>query len=582
MKFATLTTALAVATTVAASATHISSAPYRIRNTPLAQSQFDTTPLSKDGVHHYTLNVPLTYDSSSSSPVTFDVRYHVDDSHFDKTNEAPIMIQMGGEGTADSVNCNSDMVANNAICVQIEHRFYGSSLPSLKDGGGSNKNMALGLSVEANALDTVAVLEAVQKLYPVEGGGKRVVMNFGGSYSGATATWFRMTYPDSTAGAISSSGVVNAIYNFVEFDNVVAEAINTPDQWCADRVSHISKAIDERFDQGVDSANDVKLTFNSSNLVGTLHGNADFMYLVADGFSMIDQYGGKKELCDGLRQVQDFESDDKKIANMAAILSKHFGEAYGQDCYYDSECLKIENNKHPAPGLMGAQNSRSWRWQKCSQVAYLQAQPEGFALRSKRLTLEALESQCEYVYGQVPARDGGNEELNAKWGADRPDSKGATNVFSISYSDDPWKAASVTSHEMGETMSYCYTECDGCGHCGSGVKGDDAAVCGNPQSEFVNEVLAEARFEGTYSDPNHPGCDRSVDVRVGAGKIGVSGFDLDEAGSKVSWGPLEATVEGTTIVVDFSPKGGPSYLTGKWDAAKRSIVWADGNAWPMK
>lgn len=514
----------------------------------------------------------------------FDVRYHIDDTYFDGSNEAPIMIQMGGEGTADTVHCNQDMISNKAICVGIEHRFYGESLPKLENGGGNNKNFALGLSVEANAIDTAKVLEKVQAMYPVKNSKyqQRPVVNFGGSYSGATATWFRMAYPKSTNGAISSSGVVNAIYNFVEFDQVIAEAINIPDGECRDRVFGITNAIDDMFDEGVQQGDYVKGIFNATNLIGTKYGDEDFMYMVADGFSMIDQYGGKKELCDGLGQVADSSSNEEKIRNLADILMKHFGEDFGSDCYYDSECLKVENDQSPKPGLMGSQNSRSWRWQKCSQVAYLQAHPESYSLRSKLLTLEALEDQCMYVFGSVPARDGGNKKLNEKFGADRPDTKGASNVFSISYSDDPWKAASVTSHELGETLPYCYTECDGCGHCGSGVTDVDAPTCGVPQSEFINMVLAEARFEGTYSDPNHPGTDRVIDVAVGSNIVNVSGFDLDENGEKVEWGPLSATVDKTVIVVDFSPKGGPSDLTGHWDAELRSIVWADGNAWPMK
>ncbi len=40
----------------------------------------------------------------------------------------------------------------------------------------------------------------------------------GGSYSGALSSWFKFTYPDSVVGAWSSSGVVNAIFDFYEFD----------------------------------------------------------------------------------------------------------------------------------------------------------------------------------------------------------------------------------------------------------------------------------------------------------------------------------------------------------------------------
>lgn len=44
---------------------------------------------------------------------------------------------------------------------------------------------------------------------------------FGGSYPGALAAWYRVLYPEATVGTLSSSGVVNAILDFPEFDEQV-------------------------------------------------------------------------------------------------------------------------------------------------------------------------------------------------------------------------------------------------------------------------------------------------------------------------------------------------------------------------
>jgi hypothetical protein len=44
---------------------------------------------------------------------------------------------------------------------------------------------------------------------------------FGGSYSGALSAWFKAVYPDLVWGAMSSSGVVNAVYEFTAFDEQV-------------------------------------------------------------------------------------------------------------------------------------------------------------------------------------------------------------------------------------------------------------------------------------------------------------------------------------------------------------------------
>lgn len=40
----------------------------------------------------------------------------------------------------------------------------------------------------------------------------------GGSYAGAVSSWYRMKYPHMTIGAIGSSGVINALFNFPNFD----------------------------------------------------------------------------------------------------------------------------------------------------------------------------------------------------------------------------------------------------------------------------------------------------------------------------------------------------------------------------
>lgn len=95
-------------------------------------------------------------------------------------------------------------------------------------------------------------------------------------------------------------------------------------------------------------------------------------------------------------------------------------------------------------------------------------------------------------------------------------------------------------------------------------------------------------FTGMYSDPNHPDCFRKI-IEGKNDKFEVYGQD-NKAGEGVScntddksqledWGPLPASVNSTNIIVDFSPKGGPSDLTGAWCSKKQRIVWQDSNYW---
>mmetsp|Transcript_19497 Transcript_19497/g.33097 ORF Transcript_19497/g.33097 Transcript_19497/m.33097 type:complete len:218 (-) Transcript_19497:150-803(-) len=92
-------------------------------------------------------------------------------------------------------------------------------------------------------------------------------------------------------------------------------------------------------------------------------------------------------------------------------------------------------------------------------------------------------------------------------------------------------------------------------------------------------------FSGKYADPNHPSCARTILFETetsakifGADAAAGEGQPCDGI-TDVRWGPLPAVVDGFTISADFSSKGGPSDLTGKFNEAKHEIDWEDGNAW---
>lgn len=44
---------------------------------------------------------------------------------------------------------------------------------------------------------------------------------FGISYAGALSAWFRLKFPHLTCGSLASSGVVNAILDFYQYDQQV-------------------------------------------------------------------------------------------------------------------------------------------------------------------------------------------------------------------------------------------------------------------------------------------------------------------------------------------------------------------------
>jgi hypothetical protein len=82
-------------------------------------------------------------------------------------------------------------------------------------------------------------------------------------------------------------------------------------------------------------------------------------------------------------------------------------------------------------------------------------------------------------------------------------------------------------------------------------------------------------FAGHFADSKHPGCPRTISANHTT--AAVSGVDENGQPWTVRASVVSNTAGLPTILVDFSPKGGPKALEGTWTGT--SIEWADGNTW---
>ena len=94
----------------------------------------------------------------------------------------------------------------------------------------------------------------------------------------------------------------------------------------------------------------------------------------------------------------------------------------------------------------------------------------------------------------------------------------------------------------------------------------------------------DSRFAGVYTDPNHPGCRRQIRVQIHSaivtGEDGDPGCPPKDPSKDSHWRLLGKIISDTEILVDFSPKGGPKDLEGKWCRGcgdHGGISWPDGN-----
>ena len=104
---------------------------------------------------------------------------------------------------------------------------------------------------------------------------------------------------------------------------------------------------------------------------------------------------------------------------------------------------------------------------------------------------------------------------------------------------------------------------------------------------------ADSVFEGSYYDPNHPGCPRDIDANGlitgldpipferGRGCRGVKKTNAAKASEKFNAWKIQAKVRDDSIDIDFDQKDGSGEkVTGKWNGV--GIELPDGTVWVKK
>eukprot|EP00929_Paragymnodinium_shiwhaense_P000495 TRINITY_DN100732_c0_g1_i1.p1 TRINITY_DN100732_c0_g1~~TRINITY_DN100732_c0_g1_i1.p1 ORF type:complete len:239 (+),score=36.98 TRINITY_DN100732_c0_g1_i1:80-718(+) len=102
--------------------------------------------------------------------------------------------------------------------------------------------------------------------------------------------------------------------------------------------------------------------------------------------------------------------------------------------------------------------------------------------------------------------------------------------------------------------------------------------------------IAGSIVVGRYTDPFHPGGIRDIElqdqklgnfqllkVKGGGGRGEPEFYQLS---GMIGPSADDKHPERLSIMIDFSPKGGPRDLLGYWD--QDGITWPDGNHWPKK
>ncbi|KAL3844694.1 hypothetical protein ACJIZ3_002097 [Penstemon smallii] len=373
-----------------------------------------------------------------------------------RTPDGPIFLKICGESACNGIpNDYIGVLAKKfgAAVVSLEHRYYGKSSPfkSL-----TTENLKYFSSKQA-----LFDLAAFRQYYQDSLNAKLNRSNidnpwfvFGISYSGALSAWFRLKFPHLTCGSLASSAVVQAVYNFTEFDKQIGESAGPE---CKSVLQEITHLVDQRLGSNEKA---LKTLFGADELKI----DGDFLYLLADAAVTAFQYGNPDKLC--LPLIEAKKAGEDLVEAYATYVQEYYIKSLGVSVEtYNQQHLKKTT-------LSGDTADRLWWFQVCTEVAYFQVAPSNDSIRSSKIDTRYHLDLCKNVFGDGIYPD--VTATNLYYGGTRI---AGSKIIFTNGSQDPWRHASKQTSSP-EMPSYIIT-CHNCGH------GTDMRGC--PQSPLVPE-----------------------------------------------------------------------------------------------
>jgi hypothetical protein len=316
----------------------------------------------------------------------------------------------------------------------VEHRYYGASKPT--------ENMARDnmryLSSRQCLEDLAEFVAGMNTAYNLTG----PWISFGGSYAGALAAWLRQKFPHLVAGAVSSSGPLNAQLDNYEFLEVMADALATTGPGCTEAVEAAFKTIEELFSTGESGWEELsKMFLTCKSIDGTNTEEVAFFILLQ--VETLGQYndplsGDIKYICNIMR--------DEKLGSpiqRLAVLNTKYLESNGEECLnndYTSFLAVLTETSWSNTGGIGM---RQWIWQTCTEFGWYQTSNQPSGMFSSLLPLEFFESWCQNAFGMDFSHDKMDmaiKSTNVEYGGFFPQ---VENVVFVHGSIDPWHSMGV-------------------------------------------------------------------------------------------------------------------------------------------
>ncbi|KIX08974.1 uncharacterized protein Z518_00052 [Rhinocladiella mackenziei CBS 650.93] len=394
----------------------------------------DVDPEDLYPAHNISVPVDHFHNDSRYEPHSdeyFNLRYFFDATYY--RPGGPVIVLQSGEtdATGRLPFLQKGIVyqlasALHGIGVVLEHRYYGTSFP-VPDL--STENMRF-LSTDQAVADQAyfashIVFPGLEHLNLTAPG--TPYLAYGGSYAGGVVAFLRLLYPDLTWGAISSSGVTKAIYDYWEYYEPLREY--APAECIATQVKLINIIDNILLKNDSNTVAELKAGFGMESLT---YSN-DFANLASAGIGWWQSrnwspdenspefdyycgnitsdsilwpgYVGKESTAVSLIEAGGWGNESTVWTNRMLNWMAWISDSYVGDCEDTLDECYSYNNASAAMYTdkdISNYNALSWSYQYCTEWGYIQTgsgvPADRLPLISRLLTLEYLTQVCRYAF----------------------------------------------------------------------------------------------------------------------------------------------------------------------------------------
>ncbi|XP_063697854.1 thymus-specific serine protease-like [Culicoides brevitarsis] len=397
--------------------------------TNLHREPFYQSPVRSNAVETKWIEQKLDNFNESDSR-TWQMRYLENAEHHKPGG--PMFIYVGGEWTVSPGSISGghwyDMAKElNGILFYTEHRYYGSSHPTADM---SYKNLEW-LSVDQALADLAHFITAMKKTRP-ELKNSGVVM-LGGSYSATMVTWFRLKYPHLVDGVWSSSAPLYAKMDFVEYKEIMSEAIHlVGGEKCHEIFREAYAEMEKLVAEGNPSRinDELKLCspLNTTNQLDVWNMFSELSDNVA-GLVQYATVASIENACDALMNPR---YRDALEAYAAWTVGRLNGKCFSHE--YSAFVNNLRQTKWNDDAM------RQWMYQTCTEFGWYQTSGSPNQPFGSSFPIDLYKLMCRDIYDESLTSnqlEANAQRINALYGGLTPN---MTNVYFTHGQLDPWRA----------------------------------------------------------------------------------------------------------------------------------------------